>query len=370
MGWHSYTQEMLLQGLFVPLTCPFYRDGASYLRKLELNVGRYSLGPSAGLVALPPGSEASALTDDEAESSLKSVAEVAAKTKVLVAGVERASVRAALAMTETAHRLGFDAILLAPPTDWARLVRGDDARELLLFYTLVADRSPLPVVLWSDARPPYLQLPAELVVSLAGHDNIVGLMDAELTDARAQELLAGTKEVRREVTVTTVFEAVTRRMLQSVGPLSVPAQGIITVESLSGGTAVASAAEVRAQSAPALKTRTREVGFQILSAGRGHGLVSLLQAGVAGGMPQLASCAPQACFEAYAAWKDGDLALAEERAARLRDGEELMERLGPAAGKAGCDFNGYFGGMPRLPRLPLIAEERAAVERALAAIRN
>src|SRR5579875_2834522 len=106
---------MLLQGLFVPLTSPFYREGASYLRKLEHNVGRYSLGPVAGLVALPPGGEGGALTDAEALESLASVSEFAGKSKVLLAGIERASVHAACALAEAAERSGFDAVLLSPP---------------------------------------------------------------------------------------------------------------------------------------------------------------------------------------------------------------------------------------------------------------
>ncbi len=361
---------MLLQGLFVPLTCPFYRDGASYLRKLEHNVVRYSLGPAAGLVALVPGGESGSLTDAEAESFLQTVGEFAGKTKVLIAGIQRASVHAAVAVAATAAKAGFDAVLLGPPTDWAQLVRGNEARELLLFYTSVADQSPLPVVLWSDAKPPTFQLPVEVIASLAGHRNIIGLMDADLTEARATALLDRTREVRREVTVTAVFEAVTRRMLQAADAPAVEAHGIISVASLSGGTAVASAAAVALPPTPALKTRVKEVGFQILSAGFAHSLISLLKAGVSGAMPRLASCAPQGCFEAYAAWKDGDLALAEERAARLREAEFVLEGLGPAAAKAGCDFNGYFGGVPRLPRLPLTAEDRATVERALLEIRN
>ncbi len=361
---------MLLQGLFVPLTCPFYRDGASYLRKLEHNVGRYSLSPAAGLVALPPGTEASALTDAEAIDSLQSVVETVAANKVLLAGVERASVAAALTLIEAAERFGFDAILLAPPTDWARLVHGNDARELLLYYTSVADRSPLPVVLWSDAKPPAFQLPVDVIANLAQHTNIVGLIDADLNEERVQELKAATRDVRSEVTVTTIFEAVTRRMQRAAAAPTQMVNGIISVESLSGGTALASAAEVTAQAAPALKTRSKEVGFQMLSGGMTHPVIALLDAGIAGLTPTLAACAPQACFEAYAAWKDGDHALAEERAARLREPEELLAKLGPGAVKAGCDFNGYFGGTPRLPRLPLTAEDRSAVERTLGPIRN
>ena len=43
---------MLLEGLQLPLTTPFYSDGRLNLRKLEHNVARYSKTPVAGLVAL------------------------------------------------------------------------------------------------------------------------------------------------------------------------------------------------------------------------------------------------------------------------------------------------------------------------------
>lgn len=361
---------MLLQGLFVPLTCPFYRDGASYLRKLEHNVARYSLGPAAGMAALAPGGEAGSLRDAEKAEFLKSVAAAAGAAKVLLTGVEAASVHAAMGTIEIAERLGFDAVLLGPPPDWARLVNGEDARELLLFYTAVADRSPLPIVLWSDARPPYLPLPDETVLQLAQHANIIGLVDADLTAERAGRLLAATANHRRRVTVTTIFEAATRRMLQaSAAPQPVPSN-LVSVESLSGGTAALTTAVAVVEKMPALKTREKEVAFQVLSAGPMAGLVALLRSGVAGAMPALAACAPQSCFEAYAAWKDGDYALAEERAGRLNAVEELVGQWGPAAVKAGCDYNGYFGGISRLPRLPLTADQRTALERAMGTVRS
>ena len=131
---------MLLQGLFIPVTCPFDREGKSYLRKLEHNVRRYSLAPIAGMLALAPGTEAAGLTDAEAKDTLRSVAAAAAKQKVLIAGVERGSVHAALQRIDVAAEAGFDAILLAAPGDGSRLVHGApvasgvDVRELGLFY--------------------------------------------------------------------------------------------------------------------------------------------------------------------------------------------------------------------------------------------
>jgi dihydrodipicolinate synthase/N-acetylneuraminate lyase len=107
-----------------------------------------------------------------------------------------------------------------------------------------------------------------------------------------------------------------------------------------------------------------------MSAGSSTGLVELLEAGVAGSMLSLAACAPQGCYEAYAAFKDGDAALAREKEQRLVDADILMGELGIAGVKYGCDWNGYYGGAPRLPRLALDAESRAKVEKVLAGLRN
>ena len=358
---------MLLQGLFVPLTCPFDRDGQSYLHKLEHNLRRYSLGPAAGFVALPPNGEAAALTDTEAHAFLHTVAESSGKEKVLIAGIERGSVHAALELAAVAESAGFDAILLAPPPKWPKLIHGDDARELLLFYEVVADRSRLPVILWSDAGAPSLPLPLSVTVRLAKHPNVIGLADADLTSERLQDVLEGTGAVKRDVTVTTIFEAVTRRMLASDATPLQAGPGLVSVASLRAGGVPGAAV---AAASPALKTRTRTIGFQVLSAGAAHGMLPLLQAGSVGMMPVLAAATPQGCFEAYAAWKDGDPALSAERGARLQPADELFAELGPAGVKYGCDWNGYFGGQPRLPRLALTADQRTAVEQALGEVRN
>ncbi len=87
-------------------------------------------------------------------------------------------------------------------------------------------------------------------------------------------------------------------------------------------------------------------------------------------MPEVAGCAPQGCHEVWAAFKDGDPALARLKAARLSEAEAVVSQLGVAAVKFGCDLNGYYGGVPRLPRVGLTAEEKQRVERALREVRN
>ena len=364
---------MLLQGLYVPLTCPFYRDGGSYLRKMEHNVLRYSLGPASGLVALPPDGEASGLSDAETRDLLQVVGATAAKEKVLVAGIERGSVKAAVELAETAANAGFDAVLLSPPTNWRRLIGRADGGEVALFYRAVADASPLPIVLWNESSTAGFRLSSRVLVELAHTPNVIGLMDAALTVEDLGALRQATANVQRDVATTTVFEAVTQRMLAASSMPAPATQTLVTI----GAPTVATPAEVPAAakelSLPresTLKMRTRAVGFQVLSAGPSHRMLPALLAGVAGAMPPLAACAPQGCHEVYAAWKDGDERLSAERSERLRAADEVMERLGPAGIKYGCDWNGFYGGQPRLPRLALTADERTAVEQALGEVRN
>ena len=110
--------------------------------------------------------------------------------------------------------------------------------------------------------------------------------------------------------MTQIFAPVTRRMLK-VETERVPAATSSRL-SLSLEALLLRCAPPK----PAIKTRTKTVGFQIISSGRANNMVSLLTAGVAGAMPELATCTPQGVYEAYAAFKDGDPALA---AARSRD---------------------------------------------------
>ena len=119
-----------------------------------------------------------------------------------------------------------------------------------------------------------------------------------------------------------------------------------------------------------LKTRTREVGFQVLC-GSAQTLLPSLDAGATGGVLAMASFAPQASAEIYMAWKDRDVAVANEKQQRIVAAAELIcGKYGVPGVKYACDINGYYGGLPRLPLLPLTASERALVEQSLANIRQ
>ena len=354
---------MLLEGIFLPVVTPFYPDGRVYLRKLEHNVDRYSRTPAAGMVVLGSASEADGLTDTEACEVLGSAIALAAKEKMMLAGVGRESVFATLALAEAAAAAGYDAVVVRGPAfsgDWAMLA------EVRTYFAAVADRSPLPVVLLSEAGR---RVPVDAVVELAEHSRVVGVI-AEEDTAWVAEVRGRTAGVSREVTVTTTFGAVTGRMLREVAQAGaatfVSAAELVSASAPGGG----GAAVAIAPPVPALKTRTKRVGFQVLG-GNALGMLEAWGAGASGAVPRVGACTPQGCCEVWQAFRDGDAPLAAEKQERLRAVAGMMEGPGAIGRlKYGCDWNGYFGGRPRLPLLGPTGEEREAVEHALGGLRN
>ncbi|WP_433964274.1 dihydrodipicolinate synthase family protein [Tunturiibacter gelidiferens] len=233
----------------------------------------------------------------------------------------------------------------------------------MAYFRGVADRSALPVVLYSSASDEGFVLPAEVVMELAGHPKVLGMADGSGDRARMQAIMTGTASYKRDVTVTAVFAAVTGRMQSRIE--GAEAKDLILATALTdGGAAVATSSKTIA------KTRTKNVRFQVLS-GRSDWMLEGLRSGAVGAMPAFAAAAPQACYEVLAAWKDGDEGLAEEKQIRLQDVAVRIERqMGVAGIKFGCDLNGYFGGRPRLPLLPLTGEERTEIEALMQGMRN
>ncbi len=344
---------MLLEGIFLPLTTPFYPDGRVYLRKLEHNVGRYSLSGAAGMVVGGTAGEGDGLSSAEAVEALQVAIAVAAKEKVMVAGVSRESVYDTLKLAEAAAAAGYDAVAVRGPACVAGL-----GLEMMTYFRTVADRSGLPVVLVSDTER---ELAVEVVGELAGHPNVIGMVEEGDSVGRVAGVLGRTAGVQREVRVTTVFAAATGRMMV---PVAAGAGTFVSAESLGHGGGVATAPPVAG-----IKTRTKKVGFQVLF-GTTRRMLEAWGAGASGAVPRMGACAPQGVCEVWQAYKDGDQALAEEKQERVRAAGKLMEGWGGvAAVKYGCDLNGYFGGRPRLPLLALDEAGREAVEVALEGLR-
>jgi 4-hydroxy-2-oxoglutarate aldolase len=353
---------MLIEGIFAAVTTPFYPDERIYLRKLEANIVRYSRSLLAGMVVLGSTGEAATLNDSETTEVLRTAAESAAREKVLIAGIGQESLKSTVELSETAARFQYDAVLVRTPTYYSPQMTPE---AVLNYFRGVADRSPVPVLLYNIPKFVPYQIPIELVAELAQHPNIIGIKDSTGNVERIKALVTATANAPlRVVTVTSVFEAITARMLKQAGNGTDTAT-FVSAGELAGGVAIAAALP----KAP-IKTRSRQVGFQVLT-GSASTILDSLEVGASGAILAFAACAPQACEEVYLAWKDHDLKLAREKQERIdAPNKHVAAKLGISGIKYACDFNGYYGGHARLPQLPLSSQQKQEIEDLMADIRN
>src|ERR1700744_5493909 len=202
---------MLLHGIFPPITTPFYPDGNVYFKKIEHNVDRYSRTPAAGIVVLGSTGEAVMLSGQEQRDVLKSAREAAAPHKVLIAGTGVESAIETLKLTEYAAALGYDVAMVRTP----HYYKGQMAKpeNMLAFYRFVADRSPLPVIIYNFPQATGYDMPAELVIELAEHPNLIGIKESSGDVEKVRKMVEGTRGIKRSASVTETFDAVTPRMI-------------------------------------------------------------------------------------------------------------------------------------------------------------
>jgi 4-hydroxy-2-oxoglutarate aldolase len=357
---------MLLHGILPPITTPFYPDGQVYYKKLEHNVERFSRTPVAGIVVLGSTGEALMLSDQERRDVLKVARQAAAPNKVLIAGTGVESAIETLRLTEYAAELGYDVAMVRTPHYYKKQML---PANMLAFYRTVADRSPLPVIIYNFPQATGYDIPAEVVIELAEHPNLIGIKESSGDVEKVRNMVERTRHIKRSATVTETFDAVTPRMLAAAGGESANGGELIPVGALSGSK------EVKPSSAAVtvvgkIKTRQKEVGFQVL-VGAAHKLQVSLDAGAVGAILAFACPAPTACYEIYAAWKEGDAELARLKQERIsRAAQRVGSELGIPGLKYAMDFNGYYGGPARLPFLPLTAALKQEVEQLITDIRN
>jgi len=358
---------MLLHGIFPPITTPFYPDGNVYFKKLESNVERYSRTPAAGIVVLGSTGEAILLSDQERRDVLKSARQAAAPNKILVAGTGIESAIETLRLTEYAAELGYDVAMVRTPHYYKKQMQ---PANILAFYRTVADRSPLPVIIYNFPQATGYDIPAEVVIELAEHPNLIGIKESSGDVEKVRKMVEGTRHIQRSVTVTETFEAVTPRMVVAANAGANENEGeLVSVAALAGASS-AKPSSAAVTIVGKMKTRQKEAGFQVL-VGAAQKLHPSLDVGAVGAILAFACLAPTSCYEIFAAWKEGDAELARLKQERIaRSAQRVVSELGVPGVKYAMDFNGYFGGPARLPLLPLMGEVREEIERLLADVRN
>jgi 4-hydroxy-2-oxoglutarate aldolase len=167
---------MDLHGVLAPATTPFDPvTGDLDLVALRRNTRRLYDTELLGVVLFGSTGEGLLLEEGERLAALEAVRGVAGE-KLLLAGATAESTRATIRLVQAAAAAGADAVLVAPPAYYRPQMTPEALRE---HYLAVADRSPVPLVLY-QVPPAYsgIELRAGLVAELAKHGNIVGIKDS------------------------------------------------------------------------------------------------------------------------------------------------------------------------------------------------
>src|SRR4051795_1566003 len=162
-------------GLFPPLVTPFAEDGSVDLDSLERLAAQVIEDGAAGIVALATTGEATSLTAEERDAAVATCAAVCAdKHALLIVGAGTNDTRATIERHEAlADVPGATASLAVVPY----YVRPSE-QAIVRHFELVAERSPVPVVLYNIPYRTGRGLGAAALLELAAVDGVAGVKQA------------------------------------------------------------------------------------------------------------------------------------------------------------------------------------------------
>jgi 4-hydroxy-2-oxoglutarate aldolase len=164
-----------LSGVFAPISTPFADNEDVDIDALRYNLERYARSGITGYLALGSNGENRSLTEDEKERVLDAIVRGKGAGQVVIAGATYDAQRDTERFLASAAGLGADFGLVLSPGYFRKQMTDE---VLYRYFSSLADRSPLPLLLYNAPGFCGVTLSAELVSRLARHQNIVGLKDS------------------------------------------------------------------------------------------------------------------------------------------------------------------------------------------------
>ncbi len=166
---------MKLDGVYLPVTTPFGRDGEVDMDALAENIRSWARHPIGGVLVGGSTGEAALLETDEFLATVRTARAALPADRALLAGTGRQSTRAAIGAARDAAAAGADAVLVFPPFYYrARMT----PEALRVHFWEIADASPAPVLLYNVPKFVPVELAPDLVGELIRHGNVVGIKDS------------------------------------------------------------------------------------------------------------------------------------------------------------------------------------------------
>ena len=172
------------RGVVTPMVSPLHEDGEIDRQGVHKIVERLLSNQCAPFVVGTTG-EAASLPDRQKAELVEYVVEATAGAAVVYAGISGNCLQDSLDKARLYGELGVDVAVAHLPCYYPI-----DEEQMKTWFTALADRSPLPVMLYNIPVTTKLSLTAALVDELSRHGNIVGCKDSDKDADRLKESLA------------------------------------------------------------------------------------------------------------------------------------------------------------------------------------
>ena len=175
-----------LAGIFPPIPTPFDSTGAVAHERLAENITRWCATPLAGLLLLGSNGEFPYLTDIEKVAVLRTARAAIPANKLFIAGTGCESTVATLELTAQAAAIGADAAMVITPSYFKSKM---DLAAMRRHFLAVAERSPIPIIIYNMPGNTGVDIAADAVIELAQHPNIVSIKDSSGNLVKLGEIL-------------------------------------------------------------------------------------------------------------------------------------------------------------------------------------
>jgi 4-hydroxy-2-oxoglutarate aldolase len=166
--------KMKFNGIFPPIPTPFINGDIAY-DELSSNIEKWSQTGLKGLVAMGSNGEYVYLSADEKRKFVQKVVDVTPDHMQVIAGTGCESTRETIELTRDCAACGAHAALVVTPHYYAGKM---DDTAIFEYFTVVADESPMPILLYNVPKFTNINMSATLVARLSRHPNIVGIKDS------------------------------------------------------------------------------------------------------------------------------------------------------------------------------------------------
>jgi 4-hydroxy-2-oxoglutarate aldolase len=194
--------------MFALAATPFDHTGAIYRAKVQHNFAKWRRTSLAGFIVGSLAGEGPLLEAAEKVELLKLAAAnsgeaTAADAAILIGDVSQEGVFGAVALARAMAEAGAQAVISRAPHEYRHLPDAADAPGL--YFRVLADQSPVPVVIHNAPVVTGIDLSPAMIAALAQHPNIIGVMESGTPVSRVAEtralagkdfaILAGTEGV-------------------------------------------------------------------------------------------------------------------------------------------------------------------------------